>query len=171
MSIESYPEFADAVRAPLQPCPFCGSNQNVEHDGQDGVTCLACDAFAPLVRWQQRGQLEMALNLAASVAVRAEVQAILAQVADDVQLPPQWQLEVAAELRYTRRKYPNPDLLTMALGVEAGEAMQAAMKLRVGAPGASREALRKECIQTIAMAVRVMEEGDPLVIPEVPCGD
>lgn len=171
MSIESYPEFADAVRAPLQPCPFCGSNQNVEHDGQDGVTCSACDAFAPLVRWQKRGQLDMALNLAASVAVRAEVQAILAQVADDVQLPPQWQLEVAAELRYARKRFPMPDLLVLALAEEAGEVVKAALDMRAAKPGASREALRKECIQTIAMAVRVMEEGDPLVIPEVPCGD
>lgn len=156
---------------PLQPCPFCGSSQHVDHDGQDGVTCSACDAFAPLDRWQVRGQLKMALDLVASQAARVEAKAILDQVTDDVQLPPIWQLEVAAELRFARRWFPKPDLLVLALAEEAGEVVKAALDLRAGKPLASPEALRKEIIQTIAMAVRLLEEGDPLVIPEVPCGD
>lgn len=153
---------------PLQPCPFCGSNHHVETHWEADVTCSACDAFAPFMRWQMRRQLEMALVLGASQAAREEAKAILREVADDVQLPPIWQLEVAAELRLARRWFPKPDLLVLALAEEAGEVVKAALDLRVGKPTASHAALRKELIQTIAMAVRLLEEGDPLVIPALP---
>lgn len=85
--------------------------------------------------------------------------------------PADWYWETREELRRARAKFPRPDLLTLALAEESGEVVQAVLELRNGKPGASREKIRTECIQTMAMCVRLMEEGDPVVIPEVPCGD
>lgn len=82
-----------------------------------------------------------------------------------------WHFDVLNEVARARGLHPKPDLLTLALAEEAGEVVQAVLNLREGKPGASREAIRKECIQTMAMCVRLMEEGDPVVMPEVPCGD
>lgn len=80
---------------------------------------------------------------------------------------PYWVAEVLAELVRARIKFPEPDLLGMALAEEAGEVMKEMLDLRSGKPGASVAEIHKECIQTMAMCVRLMEEGDPAVLPGI----
>lgn len=81
-------------------------------------------------------------------------------------LVPGWVRLVQEELVRARAKFPDPDHLTLALAEEAGEVVKAVLDLRFGKPGATREALHAEIIQTIAMCVRLLEEGDPAVLGE-----
>ncbi len=72
---------------------------------------------------------------------------------------PSWVDEVLAEVERARAKRPNPDHLVTAFGEEVGEVQRAALHqiYEAGTP----EAVRLELIQTIAVAVRLLEEGDP----------
>ncbi len=79
-----------------------------------------------------------------------------------------------AEVQRARQKFPNPLLTLTALGEEHGELVQAVMNhyhqkrkeeagtVTVLDSPAMLKCVRKELIQTGAMLVRLMEEGDPL---------
>lgn len=62
------------------------------------------------------------------------------------------------EVARARKKFPNPDLLTTAFAEEAGELVKAILDNYHGMPSNVYE----EAIQVIAMAVRLIEEGDPV---------
>lgn len=62
------------------------------------------------------------------------------------------------EVARARKKFPNPDLLTTAFAEEAGELVKAILDNYHGKPSNVYE----EAIQVIAMAVRLIEEGDPV---------
>ena len=81
----------------------------------------------------------------------------------DAMLPP-WLRQVQAELARARAKFPSPDHLTLALAEESGEVVKAMLDLRAG-KGTLQE-LHAEIIQTMAMCVRLLEEGDPAVLGE-----
>ncbi len=83
---------------------------------------------------------------------------------------PAWLSEVEAELQRARAKFPGADHLLHALAEEAGEVTKETLDLYAGKPDASPEKIRRECIQTIAMCVRLMEEGDPMVRLAPLCG-
>jgi len=71
---------------------------------------------------------------------------------------PIWFLDVADELRRARAKFPGTDLLTTAFAEEAGELVKAILDNYNG----KQSDLYTEAIQTIAMVVRLLEEGDPV---------
>ncbi len=86
-------------------------------------------------------------------------------------------LLVDAELVRAREKFPFPDYLVTALAEEAGEATRASLNVLYAAKRfevkqlqdgsesrllEARQDLRKELIQTMAMCVRLWEEGDPV---------
>jgi NTP pyrophosphatase (non-canonical NTP hydrolase) len=62
--------------------------------------------------------------------------------------------EIDAELAKARKKFPSPEASMCALTEEVGELAKAMLD-------ESRERVRKEAIQVIAMAVRIIQEGDP----------
>ena len=70
----------------------------------------------------------------------------------------QWAIDVSVELASARAKFPNPDLLTTAFAEEAGELVKAVLDGYHGKPCD----VYGEAIQTIAMVVRLIEEGDPV---------
>lgn len=71
---------------------------------------------------------------------------------------PIWFLDVADELRRARAKFPGTDLLTTAFAEEAGELVKAILDNYNG----KQSDIYVEAIQTIAMVVRLLEEGDPV---------
>ena len=83
----------------------------------------------------------------------------------DAMLPP-WLRQVQAELARARAKFPTAEHRTLALMEEAGEVVKAALDLHNRRPGATLAAVHAEIIQTMAMCVRLLEEGDPAVLGE-----
>jgi hypothetical protein len=83
-----------------------------------------------------------------------------------VALVPGWVVPVMEELARAREEYPTAEHRTLSLLKEAGQVCKAVMDLHNGKPGATREALGAEIIQTMAMCVRLLEEGDPAVLGE-----
>jgi NTP pyrophosphatase (non-canonical NTP hydrolase) len=81
---------------------------------------------------------------------------------------PWWAILVEAELARARAKFPSPDHLTLALAEESGEVVKAMLDLRYNKPDATWAQVEHECIQTMAMCVRLMEECDPAVLPRLP---
>lgn len=71
---------------------------------------------------------------------------------------PGWFEDVADELRRARAKFPGTDLLTTAFAEEAGELVKAIL----GGYNGKESDIYTEAIQTIAMVVRLLEEGDPV---------
>lgn len=71
--------------------------------------------------------------------------------------------DVDSELTRARSKFPKPDHVTLAMAEEAGETVKAALN-HMYKPGAARAAVTyQEAIQTIAMCVRLIQEGDPSI--------
>lgn len=68
--------------------------------------------------------------------------------------------DIEAEIVHARTKHPKPTHLTVALLEEAGELAQAQLEQQ----GSAR--VRAEAIQVIAVAVRIIQEGDPDLLPE-----
>jgi hypothetical protein len=105
--------------------------------------------------------------MAVKVQPSEALQEHLAQfIADARALLPAWVPLVQAELLRARAKFPGSEHRTLALMEEAGEVVKAALDLHNRKPGATREALHAEIIQTMAMCVRLYEEGDPGVLGE-----
>lgn len=71
-----------------------------------------------------------------------------------------WIEEVKEELVRARARYPNPNLLTTAMAEESGEAIKAILD-HMSHKGCLTQ-VKHELIQTIAMCVRLLEEGDPI---------
>lgn len=78
--------------------------------------------------------------------------------ARDEQCGPDWVRDVCMELERARAKFPGTELLTTAFAEEAGELVKAILDNYHG----KASDIYIEAIQTIAMAVRLIEEGDPL---------
>lgn len=68
--------------------------------------------------------------------------------------------EAMVEVAAARAKFPGVAHTTLAMAEEAGEAVKAALDLHHRKRGATPEKLRRELVQTIAMCIRVAEEGD-----------
>lgn len=68
-----------------------------------------------------------------------------------------WQAEVTAEVARARAKFPMPNPMLAALVEEVGELAKALM----GGRHHGKDGVRMEAIQVAAMAVRILEEGDP----------
>lgn len=64
-------------------------------------------------------------------------------------------LDLEAEIRRARGKFPSNSHLIVALGEEYGEVCRAALDSE------TREDFRKECIQVACVALRLATEGDP----------
>lgn len=62
--------------------------------------------------------------------------------------------EVGREVQRARGLFPDPNLLTLAFGEEAGELTKAVLE-------ESKADVRKEAIQAAAMALRLVLDGDP----------
>lgn len=71
--------------------------------------------------------------------------------ADDAEL--KLSLEISAELRRARAKFPGPDATLAALMEEVGEVAKATVD-------ESRERVRKEAVQVAVMAIRLILDGD-----------
>ena len=75
---------------------------------------------------------------------------------------PQWIKDTMDEVARARAKFPGNKLCVTAFTEEHGEAVRAVLE-HYYAPSPERLGdVRKELIQTIAMAVRLLEEGDPV---------
>ena len=106
-------------------------------------------------------------SLEVQVQLHPDLAAHLNQVLEDARtMLPAWVRPVVEELARARAKFPSPDHLTLALAEESGEVVKAMLDLRSGKPGATLEDVHGELIQTIAMCVRLLEEGDPAVLGE-----
>ena len=106
-------------------------------------------------------------SLEVQVQLRPDLAAHLNQVLEDARsMLPAWVRPVVEELARARAKFPTAEHRTLALMEEAGEVVKAALDLHNRKPGATRAALNKEIIQTMAMCVRLLEEGDPAVLGE-----
>jgi len=66
---------------------------------------------------------------------------------------------VETELKFARDKFPSNKHLLHAFTEEAGEVTKAFLDNAVGKCESSH--IRKELVQAIAMAVRLLQEGDP----------
>ena len=66
------------------------------------------------------------------------------------------------EIARARRKFPRSDYLTTALTEEHGEAVRAILEHLHDPSDAKRGEVRKELIQTAAMCIRLLMEGDPI---------
>jgi hypothetical protein len=62
--------------------------------------------------------------------------------------------EVGREIQRARGLFPDPNLLALAFGEEAGELTKAVLEEPL-------DAVRKEAIQAAAMALRLVLDGDP----------
>ena len=104
-------------------------------------------------------------KLRVTVAPSPELSNELAQFLAEARavLPP-WVRLVQDELARARAKFPRADHLTLAMAEESGEVVKAMLDLRAG-KGTLAE-LHAEIIQTMAMCVRLLEEGDPAVLGE-----
>lgn len=89
-----------------------------------------------------------------------ELHKTIAKLSDHVPMPKLFQ-DALIEVEKARQKYPHPNLLTLALAEEAGEIVKAALDHRQEKTGVSE--VRKEIVQTIAMCLRLAQEGDPSV--------
>lgn len=67
--------------------------------------------------------------------------------------------DVLAEVGKARKHFPSNKYLLHAFVEEAGEVTKAFMDCKQ--KGASPDDVRKELVQTIAMAWRLLQEGDP----------
>lgn len=76
--------------------------------------------------------------------------------------------EVKAELARARARFPSNKLLLHAFAEEAGEVTKAFLDSTDGRSGADQ--IRIELIQTITVAVRLLQEGDP-DFPALPGSD
>jgi len=92
----------------------------------------------------------------------AELVQGLAQLLESQGALPSWMRQVQDELARARAKFPAAEHRTLALAEEAGEVVKAVLDLRAGT--GTLEALHAEIIQTMAMCVRLLEEGDPSVL-------
>ena len=77
---------------------------------------------------------------------------------------PRSYLEINAELTRARTKFANPSRNYIALCEEVGELAKALLDCKPG-DRESSVAVYKEAVQVAAMAIRVMEEGDPQSSP------
>lgn len=66
---------------------------------------------------------------------------------------------VTAELEGARRKFPSNKHMLAALQEEAGEITREVLQLQYGK--GSNAKIFKECVQTMAMCIRLIQEGDP----------
>lgn len=64
---------------------------------------------------------------------------------------------IAAEVSSARIKFPAPNKNMTALTEEVGELAKALLEY----DGSDRDEIEKEAVQVAAMAIRVLEEGDP----------
>lgn len=71
-----------------------------------------------------------------------------------------WIDDVNAELERARKKFPNPDFLVTAFSEESGELVKSVLDHMFGK--STKDEVYAEAIQVIAMAVRIIEEGDPI---------
>ncbi len=71
-----------------------------------------------------------------------------------------WIDDVNAEVQRARSKFPKPDYLVTAFSEESGEFVKAVLDKMFGK--ATKDDVYSEAIQVIAMAVRLIEEGDPI---------
>lgn len=80
-----------------------------------------------------------------------------------LRMPEQLTLDaITAEVTRARLKFPNPNYLMTALMEEVGELAKAMMDHYVfHKPGADKDQIEREAIQVAAMAIRLLEEGDP----------
>lgn len=106
-------------------------------------------------------------SLEVQVQLHPDLAAHLNQVLEDARtMLPAWVRPVVEELARARAKFPSANHRTLALAEEAGEVVKAVLDLRAG-KGTLAE-LHTEIYQTMAMCVRLLEEGDPAVLPVVP---
>ncbi len=71
--------------------------------------------------------------------------------------------EVDDEVTRARKKFPSSKHVVLAMAEESGELVRAALG-HMYKPGAANVAnVRKEAIQTIAMCVRILQEGDATI--------
>lgn len=66
--------------------------------------------------------------------------------------------DVVTELEKAREKFPTNKLLALAFAEESGEFIKAVLDYEQ--KGGSLNDIHKEAVQTIAMAIRLLEEGD-----------
>lgn len=71
-----------------------------------------------------------------------------------------WIDDVNAELERARKKFPKPDFLLTAFSEESGELVKSVLDNMFGK--STESDVYSEAIQVIAMAVRLIEEGDPI---------
>lgn len=71
-----------------------------------------------------------------------------------------WIDDVNSEVQRARSKFPKPDYLVTAFSEESGEFVKAVLDKMFGK--ATKDDVYSEAIQVIAMAVRLIEEGDPI---------
>lgn len=71
-----------------------------------------------------------------------------------------WINDVNAELAKARNKFPSPDFLVTAFSEESGELVKSVLDHMFGK--STEDEVYAEAIQVIAMAVRIIEEGDPI---------
>lgn len=70
--------------------------------------------------------------------------------------------DIDREIARARRKFPRPDYLTTALTEEHGEAVRAILEHMYAPTKVNAAEVRKELIQTAAMCIRLIMEGDPI---------
>lgn len=77
-------------------------------------------------------------------------------------------IAVTKELVFARGKFPNNKHLLHAFQEEAGEVTREFLENQYGK--GTNEQVIKELIQTMAMACRLIQEGDPDLDQFIPCG-
>lgn len=131
---------------------------------QDLLDAMSAPLPASTADLDQRDRMMVRLHVEMSPALRRVIE-------EAVTLVPTWVPRVMAEVDRARALFPESEHRTLALSEEAGEVVKAVLDLRNGKAGASWAKVETEIIQTMAMCVRLLEEGDPTVLPVVPDGE
>jgi len=67
------------------------------------------------------------------------------------------------EVERARQLFPHPKHLLHALTEESGEVTKAVLNLYNDKDGATINDVKEELVQLVAMAIRLYEEGDPML--------
>lgn len=164
---------AENSKIELKPCPFCGGAAGTyEASGGQAGFCDECDILMLAAQWNTRAPDPIGAAWMRELAANVQVIGTIGMVglSERVQhairaipLPTDDGFadlccDALREAQKAQRKFPQPNKVLLKVAEEAGEVVKAAIHFGEGRE--TRENVRGEMVQTIAMLYRLWIEGD-----------